>query len=117
MVEPPTLINCAEATKWRNTYCAPTTPETITPDVASCGVERDWLQFYWAVNTRGDAATERWLMEDLFTLYAGVMVPLSINDVRWGELVTEAQSSFPLSKVGYFETSGNDYGVSGELAP
>jgi len=55
----PARIDCAEASKWRNRYCATAVSASLGPNALAAveymGTELDWLQFIWGL-TRGDDA-------------------------------------------------------------
>lgn len=69
-VKGPSLINCGDASRWRNKHCTedPTTSPIIVdssgPALAELGNEMDWMQFMWAL-TRD---VNSWKIQQFFTL-------------------------------------------------
>lgn len=70
VIQAPVAIDCADATRWRNTWCVD--PAIATDDISSFATELDWTQFFWAL-TRGEPEA-RWEVLDIFSLYRGVCV-------------------------------------------
>lgn len=57
---PPVAIDCADPVKWRLSHC----PMSTSGDMST---ERDWLAFFWALNTQG--ASEGSTLDDIFLIY------------------------------------------------
>jgi len=65
---PPLPLSCNEAVRWRNRICLPTGTSSASA-LAGMGTEYDWMEFLWAVNTRGDTGSKI-TMGDLTSVYS-----------------------------------------------
>jgi hypothetical protein len=102
--QPPVAIDCKAQVKWLQNYC-------VAPDR---GVEYDWLNFLYDINT--SPASQRTTLPDLWQIYLGACSPpdCEVEDVKWIPLRDAAAVHYGLSTPKYarFIQSGSDFGVN-----
>jgi hypothetical protein len=102
--DPPVSIDCKAQVKWLENYCL----------AADRGVEYDWLDFIYDVNTAPISARTR--LADLWQIYLGACTPpdCELDDVKWVSLKDAALAYYSQNDPRYirFLASGSNFGVS-----
>jgi hypothetical protein len=100
--DPPYPVNCKQQVKWMENQCL----------ASNRGVEYDWLEFYYDINTA--PAAEKTILPDLWQVYLGACGPNCDGaDPGWTQVKNSALAYYGGTSAKYSRVvaSGNNFGV------